>query len=78
MRLRLWRAQAQEVYSGFILLALFNSAKTTIKTGALEYSQKLLKELVEKGKHSIAKITKDMKLQNTLSSLADFMVERTK
>lgn len=50
----------------------------TIKTGALEYSQKLSKELVEKGKRSIAKITKDMKLQNTLSSLADFMVERTK
>lgn len=49
----------------------------TIKTGALEYSQKLSRRLVEKGKCYIPKITKDPELQDTLSNMADFMIERT-
>lgn len=48
----------------------------TLKTGALEYSQKLSKELVDKGKRLIPKISKDHELQNTLASMADFMIQR--
>lgn len=49
----------------------------TIKTGALKYSEELSKELVEKGKRYIPKITKNKKLQDTLSSLADFSILRS-
>ena len=49
----------------------------TIETGALEYSQELSRELVEKGKRYIPKITRDSGLQDTLSSMADLMIERT-
>lgn len=48
----------------------------TIKTGALAYSQKLSRELVEKGKKFIPQITENPELQDTLSQMADYMVER--
>jgi geranylgeranyl diphosphate synthase, type I len=43
---------------------------------ALEYSQKLSKELVEKGKKSIDQITQDPIYQGYLSQLADLGIER--
>lgn len=49
----------------------------TIKTGALSYSQKMAKELVEKGKKHVAGITKNSELRDTLYKMADFMIERT-
>lgn len=48
----------------------------TVKTGALDYSQKLAKKLVEKGKKFIPEITTDSELQDTLSHMANFMIER--
>jgi geranylgeranyl diphosphate synthase type I len=48
----------------------------TIKSGALEYSQKLSKKLVEEGKRYIPKITKEKKYQQMLTQMADFMIER--
>jgi geranylgeranyl diphosphate synthase type I len=49
----------------------------TVKTGALAYSQKLARDLVEKGKNFTSQITADRELQDTLTKMADFMVERT-
>ncbi len=46
------------------------------ETGALEYSQKKSRELVEEGKKFIPKITADPKYQKLLVELADFCVER--
>lgn len=46
------------------------------KTGSLEYSQKLARRLVEKGKKAVPKLTKKKELQEVFSSLADFIVER--
>lgn len=48
----------------------------TIKTGALNYSQKFARNLVEKGKKFIPQITSDPELQEILSNMADFMIER--
>lgn len=48
----------------------------TIKTGALDYSQKLARKLVEKGKKFIPEITSSSELQDTLSNMADFMILR--
>jgi geranylgeranyl diphosphate synthase type I len=48
----------------------------TIRTGALDYSQKLGKKLVEKGKKFIPEITENLELQDTLSHMADFMIGR--
>lgn len=48
------------------------------KTGSLEYSQKVARKLVEKGKKSVSKITKNRELQEVFLSLADFIVEREK
>ncbi len=48
----------------------------TIKTGALRYSQKMARKLVEKGKKFVPKITNDPALQDTLYKMADFMIER--
>lgn len=48
----------------------------TVKTGAFEYSQKLSRKLVEKGKRFIPKITSDREFGDTLSNLADFMITR--
>ncbi|PIU75494.1 MAG: polyprenyl synthetase family protein [Candidatus Portnoybacteria bacterium CG06_land_8_20_14_3_00_39_12] len=48
----------------------------TIKTGALDYSQKLARRLVEKGKKFVPEITTDPELQDTLYKMADFMIER--
>lgn len=54
-------------------------ARKIIKnTGSLEYSQKLAKKLVEKGKRAVPQITKDKNLQEVFLSLADFVVEREK
>lgn len=48
----------------------------TIKTGALDYSQKLGHQLVEKGKKYVPQITTDPELQDTLYQMADYMIER--
>ena len=48
----------------------------TIKTGALAYSQKLSRQLVEKGKKIVPQITKNLEYQDTLCKIADFMIER--
>lgn len=45
-------------------------------TGALDYSQKLSRKLVEKAKKFIPQITKNPKYQKLLSELADFCIER--
>jgi geranylgeranyl diphosphate synthase type I len=47
-----------------------------IDTGALACSQKLGRKLVEKGKKFVPQITKDSRHQETLYSLADFIIER--
>lgn len=48
------------------------------KTGSLEYSQKLARRLVEKGKKAVPRLTKDKELQEVFLSLADFIIEREK
>ena len=48
----------------------------TVKSGALGYSQKLARDLVEEGKRFISKITPDPDLRDTLRKMADFMIER--
>lgn len=50
--------------------------RITEETGALAYSQKLSRQLVEKGKKFVPQITKDLELQDTLYKMADFMIER--
>ncbi len=50
--------------------------KITQETGALDYSQKMARRLVEKGKKFIPQITQNPKLVDTLSNMADFMIER--
>lgn len=46
------------------------------KTGALEYSQKFSRKLVEEGKQFIPQITDDKYYQDMLVQLADFVIER--
>ncbi|MAG59293.1 hypothetical protein CMO96_00685 [Candidatus Woesebacteria bacterium] len=46
------------------------------KCGALGYSQRKSRELVEEGKKFIPQITRDPKYQKLLSQLADFVIER--
>ncbi len=48
----------------------------TKETGALEYSEKISRELVEKGKKHVSEITSDPEHQDTLLNLADFMITR--
>jgi geranylgeranyl diphosphate synthase type I len=48
----------------------------TIRCGALKYSQDLSKNLVEKGKKFIPRITKDDKMRDLLSKAADFVITR--
>ncbi len=50
--------------------------KITQETGALEYSQKMARELVEKGKRFIPEVTRNSELADTLVKMADFMIER--
>lgn len=50
--------------------------KITVETGALAYSQKLSRQLVEKGKKFIPQITTNPELQDTLAKMADYMIER--
>ena len=50
--------------------------KITQETGALKYSQKMAKDLVEEGKKQAFLITKDAALLDTLVKMADFMIER--
>jgi len=47
-------------------------------SGSLDYSRKLAEEMAEKGKKYIPKITGNLQFRETLSSLADFMVYRSK
>jgi len=54
-------------------------AKEIIKnTGSLEYSQKLARRLVEKGKKVVPKITKNKNLQEVFLNLADYIIKREK
>lgn len=48
----------------------------TVKTGALEYSQKLSRDLVEKGKKYVSQVTDKPELQEILYKMADYMIER--
>ena len=48
----------------------------TVATGALDYSQKLARKLVNKAKKHVGQITADAELQDTLFQMADFMIER--
>jgi geranylgeranyl pyrophosphate synthase len=48
----------------------------TVKTGALDYSQKFSQKLVQKGKKFVPQMTDDPKLSDTLLKIADFMIER--
>ena len=48
----------------------------TMESGALSYSQKLARELVEKGKKFVPQITAHLGPQDTLYRMADFMIER--
>lgn len=50
--------------------------KITIKSGVLAYSQKMARDLVEKGKKFVPQMTSDPELQDTLYNLADYMIER--
>lgn len=50
--------------------------RITQETNALAYSQKMARGLIERGKRFISQIVKDPKLIDTLSNMADFMVER--
>ena len=48
----------------------------TIQTGALGYSQKMERELVEKGKKFVPAISANPRFQNLLYRMADYMIER--
>lgn len=48
----------------------------TKKTGALDYSRRMARKLVKKGKSFVPKITNDTELADTLYKMADFMIER--
>ena len=48
----------------------------TIKTGSLDYSQKLSRKLVEEGKEFIQQITTSEEFKDTLISMADFIITR--
>ena len=50
----------------------------TMKTGAFVYSQELSKKLAKKGNGYIPKITKDKEIQETLSTFANFVIQRDK
>lgn len=52
--------------------------KVFLDTGALEYSEKKAQEYVTKSIQVIPKITKNKKMQNLLTELADFLINRTK
>lgn len=56
--------------------AVEEAKKLIIKSKALEFSQKMSKRLVKKGKKFIPEITQDLEQQDTLGKLADFMIER--
>lgn len=47
-------------------------------SGSLDYSQKLAEKMSMKGKKFINKITRDAKQQETLASLADFIITRNR
>jgi len=48
------------------------------ETGSFEYSQKLARQLVEKGKKAVPQLTENKELQAVFLSLADFIIEREK
>jgi geranylgeranyl diphosphate synthase type II len=52
--------------------------KIFASSGSLDYSMALAKDLTQKGKRHIPKITKDKKYQKILESFADFVVTRQK
>lgn len=47
-------------------------------SGSLDYSQQITKEMTLKGKKFIHKITRDIKQQEMLASLADFIINRNR
>ena len=50
----------------------------TMKSGALDYSQKLTRTLVAKGKRAIPLITPNLRYQQLLLQIADYMITRNK
>ena len=48
------------------------------KSGSLDYSREVAVKMVEKGKKYVPKITRNPKMQETLYSLADFIIYRNK
>lgn len=48
------------------------------ETGSFEYSQKLARKLVEQGKETVPRLSKNKELQEVFYSLADFIIEREK
>jgi len=62
-----------------ISLEEIKEAREIIKeTSSLEYSQKMALQLAAKGKKAVSKITKDKNIQEVFSSLADFVISRSK
>lgn len=55
-----------------------NIRKIFKNSGSFEYSQNLARKLSQKGKKEVKKMTKDLKFQEILSELADFVVLRDK
>lgn len=47
-------------------------------SGALDFSTKVAADYITKGKQFIIKMTKDQNIQETLSTLADYMIERNR
>jgi geranylgeranyl diphosphate synthase type I len=60
------------------LAEITRAKRLILKSGALKFSQKKARELAEKGKKYIPQITSNREVQDTLRSLADFMIERGK
>ena len=74
----LWCHSTLTIYLLKILLIFLQVRKITKRTGAYDYSHQMCLDLVRKAKRFIPKITQDKSLQETLSNLADFMIEREK
>ena len=65
-----------KVYYQIVNLQTNRVKRITQKSGALDYSQKMAKDLVEKGKRYTTLITQDPELNDILLNMADFMIER--
>lgn len=70
-------AGQRKKYDDFCRQGEIEAARKMVReSGALEYSQKMMKRLVKKGRESISGITKEPKLQAVLEDLAEFVIVR--